>query len=96
MISVKITPKGIHVTGHGQTRVCAAVSALVQHTALGIGVLTDDNVTAVLEKGDEKIEYGDYERLSVKSKTLIDALYMSLKQMSDDYPDDLMVAESEH
>ena len=93
MIRATITDKSISTEGHGQTRVCAAVSVLMQSTINSIIALTDDTIELESENGRHLIECGGFQHMTTKGRLLIDSLCLAFREMAQDYPDDFEIVQ---
>lgn len=96
MIEVKHYPGCITIEGHagydvrGRDIVCAAVSALVQTFSASADVLTQYEFETVRgERGQiQAIKYG---HLSERAQVLLDALFIGLQMIADDFPENVRV-----
>ena len=89
MIEVCRHNDGITITGHanfapiGQDIVCAGVSALVQTLIQSVEELTTDTIQYDMQPGSVHIKFWC---LSDQSKVLVDAFFIGIKQIADNYP----------
>ncbi|GAA0802322.1 hypothetical protein GCM10008910_33640 [Faecalicatena orotica] len=90
MIRVCICKDEITVSGHagysvqGSDIVCAGVSVLLQTLVKGILNLTDDKIEYNLAPGKAIVRY---EKISEKSKVLIDSFFTGIFMIADAYSD---------
>ena len=96
MITVTRHNDGISVKGHagyaerGKDIVCAAVSALVQTLIQSVEDLTTDKIEYSMTPGAVLIKFGC---LSDHSRVLIDAFFIGIKQIADNYPNHVKLTE---
>lgn len=94
MITVSRNDSGITIKGHagyaphGQDVVCAAVSTLVQGFLLSVMELTHDEIKADMKPGEVIMQYGD---LSKEAILLVSSLFVGLKMVADEFPDNVRV-----
>ena len=88
MITATMAKDKIIIEGHAQTRVCAAVSVLVQSTFNAFIALTNDSAHIISRIGYHELDHGVYEHLTTKGRMLIDSLTLAFKEMAKDYPGD--------
>ncbi|MCL2580613.1 MAG: ribosomal-processing cysteine protease Prp [Oscillospiraceae bacterium] len=91
---------GIHsvsVSGHaglapaGEDILCAGVSTAIQMTANGITEIVEEN--AAVEVLEDKVTITLPARPNSASPLMLEALYLQLKLMRDDYPQHITVRE---
>ena len=90
MTTVERYSGGISIAGHanyaeaGKDIVCAAVSTLAQTLIASIEELTTDEIHYSISPGKVDIEHG---HLSEAAHTLIDAFFVGIRMIADEYPD---------
>lgn len=96
MIRATIAPEWIKLEGHagagphGYDIVCAAVSALVQTFVIAVEDLTTDELEKAVEPDTGQIRaivWG--EEASDKTKLLVDAMWLGLNAIAQEYPENL-------
>lgn len=96
MITISRTNNRIKIRGHaefaelGKDIVCAGVSTLVQTLIQSVEELTTDKITYSMSPGKVDIKFWC---LSDNSKVLIDAFFIGIKQIADNYPENVRVTE---
>ena len=69
----------------GKDIVCASVSALVLNTINSIEAFTEDKFSCAQEEKSGLIEFIIVSEVSKEASLLMDALFLGLKQIEDDY-----------
>lgn len=96
MIVVTHRKDGITIKGHanyarpGKDIVCAGVSALVQTLIQSVEELTADQIEYDMAPGAVSIKFWC---LSDHSRVLIDAFFLGIKQLADNYPNNVQLTE---
>ena len=94
MIAVYRRENSLTVRGHagyaapGKDIVCAAVSALVETMIAAIEQVTTDHIRTNKATGLVDITW---ERLSDRGLLLIDAFFVGIKMLSDQYPEHIRI-----
>ena len=70
---------------HGKDIVCASVSALVLNTINSIEAFTEDKFSCAQEEKSGLIEFIIVSEVSKESALLMDALFLGLSQIQNDY-----------
>ncbi len=95
MIQIRITDKGVNISGHAGTQVpptkqeieaCAAVTALTHTLKYSIETLTSDTPNMILSKGLFLVNHNG---LSTESELLLDAFLTGCKVLSEAYPEQI-------
>ena len=98
MIRIRHDNNGISISGHahyaeqGKDIVCAGVSALVQNLIQSIEELTVDEIQYSMQPGTVDIKFWC---LSEQSKVLIDAFFIGVKLIAEEYPNNVELNFSE-
>lgn len=88
MIKIKIRPEGIRMDGHancsinGQDIVCAAVSALTCNLINVLHDLAKEQIRADMDSGMTVIAW---QKLSDKGKLLVDAWFLGIAAINQEY-----------
>ena len=89
MVTVKIRKKFIKMNGHaccngsdGVDRVCSAISALTCNLINSLCDISEDKVYSATNPGETIIEW---EHLSEKGRTLVDAWFLGIAAINDEY-----------
>lgn len=101
MIIAKIisTPSGeitgFDVDNHGETHVCAAVSAMVINTVNSIEILCDDKISYEYSPDGGHIEFSldAPERVSMEARVLLASMVIGLASIQEQHPNDLTIQE---
>lgn len=94
MIAVSVRKDGIAVDGHadfaeaGKDIVCAGVTALVQTLVKSADDLTEDKIEYEISPGRADIHYGC---LSEAGKLLVDAFFIGICMIADEFPEHVRV-----
>lgn len=94
MIAVSVRKDGITVAGHanyaeaGKDIVCAGVTALVQTLVKSADDLTEDKIEYEISPGRADIHYGC---LSEAGKLLVDAFFIGICMIADEFPDHVRI-----
>ena len=94
MIAVSVRKDGITVAGHadfaeaGKDIVCAGVTALVQTLVKSADDLTEDKIEYEISPGRADIHYGC---LSEAGKFLVDAFFIGICMIADEFPEHVRV-----
>ena len=94
MIAVSVRKDGITVSGHagyaenGKDIVCAGVTALVQTLVKSADDLTEDKIEYEISPGRADIHYGC---LSEAGKLLVDAFFIGICMIADEFPEHVRV-----
>lgn len=94
MIAVCVRKDGITVSGHagfaeaGKDIVCAGVTALIQTLIKSIGDLTEDKIDYEISPGRADIHY---RCLSEAGKLLVDAFFIGICLIADEFPDHVRI-----
>ena len=94
MIAVSVRKDGITVAGHadfaeaGKDIVCAGVTALVQTLVKSTDDLTEDKIEYEISPGRADIHYGC---LSEAGKLLVDAFFIGICMIADEFPEHVRV-----
>lgn len=96
MILISRREEGIKIRGHanyaarGKDIVCAAVSALLENLILSIEELTADTIQYSMQPGTVDIKFGD---LSEQAQLLVDSFFLGVKQIAEDYPENVRLTK---
>ena len=94
MIAVSVRKDGITVAGHadfaeaGKDIVCAGVTALEQTLVKSADDLTEDKIEYEISPGRADIHYGC---LSEAGKLLVDAFFIGICMIADEFPEHVRV-----
>jgi uncharacterized protein YsxB (DUF464 family) len=87
---------GFKVENHGDSRVCAAISLLVQNTVNSLELLTEDDFYGQFNDVDKDwgyitFQFKDLENQSDGAKILLDAMALGLESTRDKYPAEVSI-----
>jgi len=90
---------GFKVENHGESRVCAAISLLVQNTVNSLYKLTEDGFSGCHDDknwGYVDFQFSDLENQSDGAKILLEAMVLGLKSTRDKFPTEISITENVH